>query len=54
MQKIILSIFGGIIICFFVYVCYWLVKTISYNLFYEDMVKKTVQEMVKPEYLKSK
>ncbi len=32
--------------------CYWVAKTVSYNLFYENMVQETVRDMVKPEYLK--
>ena len=35
-----------------VYGAYWLTKTLSYSFFYEDMVQRTVTEMVKPEYLK--
>lgn len=35
----------------FTYGVYWVFKTISYELFYEDMVEQTVREMVKPEYL---
>ena len=31
---------------------YWVGKTVSYSLFYEDMVQATVVEMVKPEALK--
>jgi len=38
--------------CFFIYGCYWLVKTGSYFFFYESMVQETITEMVKPEYLK--
>lgn len=35
-----------------IYGIYWVTKTGSYWLFYEDMVKQTVIEMVKPEALK--
>lgn len=41
-----------VIIVFFIYGVYWVGKTVSYKIFYEDMVKKTVREMVKPENLK--
>lgn len=35
-----------------IYGMYWIFKTVSYELFYESMVKDTIREMVKPEYLK--
>ena len=35
-----------------IYGCYWLAKTVSYSFFYEDMVQRTVVQMVKPEALK--
>lgn len=35
-----------------IYGSYWLAKTGSYQFFYEDMVERTVTQMVKPEYLK--
>lgn len=34
------------------YGSYWVVKTVSYKLFYEDMVRTTVREMVAEEALK--
>lgn len=34
------------------YAGYWLAKTVSYSVFYEDMVQDTVREMVKTESLK--
>lgn len=37
--------------CLFLYGAYWVAKHGSYYLWYEDMVKATVQEMVKPEAL---
>ena len=43
----VILIIGGLI-----YGGYWLTKTISYSFFYEDMVQRTIVEMVKPEYLK--
>ena len=36
----------------FIYGVYWIGKTISYKVFYEDMVRGTITEMVKPEALK--
>lgn len=42
-----LALIGGII-----YGCYWAAKTVSYQVFYEDMVQQTVQEMVRPESLR--
>ena len=43
---------GMIAVIFFIYACYWTVKTVSYNLFYEDMVRASITEMVKPEALR--
>jgi len=37
---------------FFIYGAYWVAKAVSYRVFYEDMVKKTITEVVKPEALK--
>ena len=34
------------------YGSYWIFKTVSYQLFYEKMVKQTITEMVKPETLR--
>lgn len=39
-------------ICIFVYASYEIGKLISYDWWYEDMVKTTIREMVKPEALK--
>lgn len=35
-----------------IYGAYWIAKTVSYMIFYEDMVKATVREMVKKDSLK--
>lgn len=46
---------GSIALMLFVVIlwgCYFVVKTISYKLFYEDMVKQTITEMVKQESLR--
>lgn len=44
---IILFIFFGVICG-----CYWVAKSLSYALFYKDMVQETVRNMVKKEALK--
>ena len=36
----------------FIYGSYWVAKKMSYKWWYEDMVKQTITEMVKPEALK--
>jgi len=41
-----------IVMIFISYGAQEIAKTISYSWWYEDMVKETVREMVKPEYLK--
>lgn len=46
-QSIVLGIFALIALCIVVYGCYWVIKHISYNLMYEDMVRETIIEMVK-------
>lgn len=43
---------GLVIVCGIIYGGYWLAKTVSYSLFYEDMVQKTITEMVKADALK--
>lgn len=43
-----------IAVVFFIYSCYWVAKTVSYSIFYEDMVQQTITEMVKPESLREK
>ena len=51
MKEIGMFIGGIILVCLVIWGCYWLAKTFSYWLFYEDMVKETIRELVKPEYL---
>lgn len=46
------GIIGFILGCCLIYGIYWLAKTVSYNLFYEDMVRQTITEMVKKDSLK--
>jgi hypothetical protein len=52
MKDIITSILGLVIFCMFIYGMYWVTKTLSYSIFYEDMVEQTIIEMVNPESLK--
>ena len=52
MKKVLLVCFAIVGISFFVYGTYWIAKTVSYTIFYEDMVQETIKEMVRPEYLK--
>jgi len=50
--QIVLFIVTGIIVsCIALYGMYWVFKTISYSIFYEDMVKNTIVEMVKKDSL---
>jgi len=49
--KIIIGLFLITAILFFLYSCYWVAKTVSYQIFYKDMVKTTISEMVKKEAL---
>jgi len=52
-MKIFVYSLVGIVVSFVVFFSfYWLVKTGSYWLFYEDMVKSTIIEMVKQSALK--
>ena len=52
-SNIILTIIGLVLFCVFLYGCFVVGKTASYSFFYEDMVQETIEEMVKPEYLKN-
>ena len=54
MKKGLLSIVGIIVILIIIYFCYWIFKTVSYKLFYEDMVEETITEMIKSDCLKVK
>ena len=53
MKTLTFYLLVAILICVFIYGAYWLVKTGSYWLWYEDMVKDTIREIVKQEALKS-
>ncbi len=48
----VMYVFGTWAFIFVIYGLFWLVKNISYWIFYEDMVRETIIQMVKPEYLK--
>ena len=52
MKEGISIMIGVLIFCAVMYGSYWVVKTCSYKLFYEDMIQETIVEMVKPKYLK--
>ena len=52
MKRIFLVGIAALFLIVFTYGCYWVAKTVSYKLFYKDMVEQTVREMVKPESLK--
>ena len=48
----LLSATIGVILFFIVlYGMYWVTKNVSYSIFYEDMVKNTIVEMVKRDSL---
>jgi len=51
-QMVAYSVAGLTLFCGILYGSYWVAKTVSYSLFYEDMVKQTVIEMVRPESLR--
>jgi hypothetical protein len=40
-------LFGG-----FIYGTYWVAKTVSYKVFYADMVEQTIKDTVRPEALR--
>jgi len=42
-----LIILGLAAACGVIYGCYWIAKTVSYSIFYEDMIIETVKELVK-------
>lgn len=52
LRKVILVVLAVAAICAFIYLMYWLGKSGSYFLFYEDMVQETIREMVKAGSLK--
>ena len=52
LKYMILGIIGALVLVGVIYGCYWLAKIISYSIFYENMVIKTIKEVVKSESLK--
>ena len=53
MKSFLQFVLGMVIVLTVIYGMYWVTKTVSYKFFYEDMVERTVTQMVKPEYLKN-
>ena len=51
MKEIGIFIIEIIIFCLVTWGMYWAIKSFSYWICYEDMVKETIKQMVKPEYL---
>jgi len=51
-QSAILIVIGIVLFFAVLYGAYWIIKTFSYWLFYEDMVRESIRQMVKPEYLR--
>jgi hypothetical protein len=49
---ILMIVAGLILFGFFIYGCYWVAKTVSYSIFYEDMVVETVKELVRENCLR--
>jgi len=52
MKKIVIYFGTAILMIVFLVGAYWLAKHASYWLWYEDMVKETIREMVKPAALR--
>lgn len=52
MKNILIYTFGIALICGLIYGGYWIAKTVSYNIFYEDMVIETIKDHVDHKYLK--
>ena len=51
MKELGYFIAGILAFCLVCWGMFWIIKTFSYWLFYEDMVIETIKQMVKPEYL---
>ena len=45
-KDIVFGIIGFLLSLAMVYFCYYIAKTVSYSIFYEDMVIQTIQETV--------
>ena len=52
MKDIMFGLIGLVLALSILYGLYWVAKTVSYEIFYEDMVQETVRELVKEEYLR--
>jgi hypothetical protein len=52
MKKLTMVLTGILLWCLLIYGGYWICKHVSYAVFYEDMVKQTIVEMVKLDSLK--
>lgn len=52
MKQIAVWVVGLVLAGLFLWGAFWLAKHGSYALWYEDMVKETIREMVKQEALK--
>ncbi len=51
MKDLMAIIAGLILIIAFIYGMYWIAKTVSYSIFYEDMVIETIRDTVNQKYL---
>lgn len=51
MKEYLKGLLLGMVILFSVSIMYQITKDISYSYFYKDMVKETINEMVKPDCL---
>ena len=52
MKNALVYLVGILLVIMVIYGGYWVVKKVSYSLFYESMVQETVRDMVKKEALK--
>ena len=52
LKEVVSLVLGITLALGIIYGCYWAAKTVSYSFFYEDMVQRTVTQMVKSESLK--
>ena len=51
-KQIVVMLLALVIVFTVIYGCYWAAKNLSYAFFYEDMVQRTIVQMVKPEALR--
>lgn len=52
MKDILMYGVGLMVLCVLTYGLYYVGKTVSYSIFYEDMVEQTIQEQVKQSCIK--